>query len=380
MKASFTKAYGAAFIVLAAAAFIISCSIGIGPGPCPLAAGPGSNCCNGNIACVVPEFLYATALNQVLSFSVNSGTGVPAMQGSVAFPNDSGSVLAAMGTNFVYVSDSPGNKVYGFTSNAGNLTPIPGSPFPGVAGPASLAYSGKFLSAPNSNGNSVSVFSVGQNGALTAVPGSPFPAGSGPTAAAFGAIHFLYVSNFTDPLGGISGYSIDQNTGALTPVPGSPFPTLPNAGPGGIVVPGAGKFLFVALTNRGSVAAFAVDSNSGALTPVPGSPFGAGSQPLDLAANEAGNFLYTADGNGNTVTGFAIASNGGLTQVPGSPFPAGTAPSRLIVDHFFRLYVTNNASNNISGFSINTVSGALTPLTGSPFNAGTQPISITAGF
>jgi len=382
MKVSFTKPYFAASLLLAAAAFTISCTVGNGPGPCPLAGAAGSNCCNGNIACVFSEFLYATALNQVVSFSINNGTGVPTMQASVAFPNDSGGVLSAFGTIFVYVSDSPSNKVYGFSSVAGSLTPIPGSPFSGVTAPGRLAYNGKFLCAPNSTSNNVSIFSIfngGQNGPLTAVAGSPFPAGSGPTAAAFGAIHFLYVSNSTDPQGGISGYSIDQNTGALTPVPGSPFATLPNAGPGGIVVPGAGKLLFVALTNRASVAAFSVDSNTGALTPVPGSPFAAGSQPLDIAADEAGSYVYTADGTGNTITGFAIGSNGVLTPVPGSPFAAGTTPSRLIVDHFGRLYVTNNASNNISGFSLNTATGALTPLSGSPFTAGTQPISITSG-
>ena len=366
-------------IVGLAAATVLPAGCNQGPFPCSLSSSLNSSCCNGNAACTIPQHLYITTASQVLSYGVDRSTGAPIFIGSVAGPGNPGGVLAASGTNYVYVSDFAGNAVDGFGSNGGTLTPVSGSPFPGVTGPAGLTSRFTFLFVPNFNGNSVSAFSIGQNGALTTIAGSPFAAVSGPKAVAANATHFLYVSNSTDPLGEISGYSVDQNTGALTPVPGSPFVTKLNAAPGAIVVPGLGKFLFVALTNDNSVAAFAIDSN-GALTPVAGSPFAAGSQPLDLAADAGGSFLYTADGNGNAVTGFVIASDGSLSAIPGSPFPTGIAPSRLILDGRGHLYVTGRGSNSLFGFAVTSGTGALTSLSGFPFNLGHQPISITVGF
>jgi 6-phosphogluconolactonase len=300
--------------------------------------------------------------------------------GSVAGPNPSGGALAVPGANSVYVSDLTGNRVDGFTSNGGNLTAIPGSPFSGVIGPTALTSDGRFLFVTNFVGNSVSVFSLGPNGTLTAVPGSPFPGVSGPASAAINlrAPHVLYVSNSTGALGEISGYAVGPNTGALTPLPGSPFPTKPGAGPAGMAVAGAGDILFVALVIDDSVAAFAIDPNSGALTPVPGSPFGAGSLPFDLATT-GGSYLYVANGGGNTVSGFVIASNGVLAPIPGSPFATGAGPSHLVVDNFLHLYVSNSGSDNVSGFAINPASGALTSLAGSPYSAGTRPTSLAVG-
>lgn len=375
MKPSFMKSFWLFAILGTLAAIIISCSITVpGPGPCPLTL----NCCNGSSPCPLPRFLIVTALNQVLTFSVNMSTGVPSLLGSVAGPSPSGGAVAAGG--FIYLSDFAGNMVDGFASNGGNLAPIPGSPFSGVNGPGGFASDGAHLFVSNFIGNSVSAYNIGVNGALSAIQGSPFAAASGPKAAAFDFTHFLYVSNFTDAMGGISAYSVDRSTGVLTPVSGSAFATKPNAGPAGMVaITGNGtSFLFVALTNDNSVAAFSIDRSSGALTPVPGSPFATGSGPVDLA--EGSGFLYTANGNDNTVSGFTIAGNGALTPIQGSPFPAGGAPSHLLLS-FPYLYVTNSASNNISGFSIDfSGAGAFTPLPGSPFSAGMQPAAIALGF
>ena len=381
MKSSFPRALLGLSLVVAVAAFAMSCSISTGgPKPCPLTGVSNSGCCVGIIPCPAPEFLYVTALHQVVSYSVDLNTGVPSMLASVAGPNMSGGVraVAGAGGEFVYVSDLAGNLIDGFTSNAGILTPIPGSPFGGVSGPAGLADNGKFLFVPNSTSNTVTVFTIAQNGALGAVPGSPFPAGSGPKAAASDFTRFLYVSNFTDAMGSISGYAVDPNMGALTALPGPPFPTQPNAGPAGLVA-GFGNgvdFLYVALTNANSVAGFSIDRTSGALAPLPGSPFATGSGPVDVAANPN---LYAADGNANAVSGFSFASNGSLTPLAGSPFLTGMTPSHLVLDGRGHLYVTNSGGNSFSGFSIDFLSGALTPLNGSPFNAGTQPTGIAVG-
>jgi 6-phosphogluconolactonase len=87
------------------------------------------------------------------------------------------------------------------------------------------------------------------------------------------------------PAGGISAFTIDQNTGALSPIPGSPFPTGSAGsfpGPSAMVV--NNNFLYVALAGTANpnnkIVAFAIDPTSRVLTTVPGSPFTTGSDPL----------------------------------------------------------------------------------------------------
>jgi hypothetical protein len=79
-----------------------------------------------------------------------------------------------------------------------------------------------------------------------------------------------------------------------------------------------------------TVTVFSV-ADSGALTLVPGSPFPAPGSvfPSGMATDQAGTFLYTADGN-NEINGFSIAPSGALTSVPGSPFSTGFPLSGLL--------------------------------------------------
>ena len=122
----------------------------------------------------------------------------------------------------------------------GALTPVTGSPFAtgqpcgSSCGPRSVAFSpdGKLLATASYCGDSVSVFSVGAGGALTPVTGSPFPAGD-PGATCTDSVAFspdgklLATANFdygSDNAGSVSVFSVGAD-GALTPVTGSPFAT-----------------------------------------------------------------------------------------------------------------------------------------------------------
>ena len=102
------------------------------------------------------------------------------------------------GTDYVYVETNiktaGGNSIAGFARNAaGQLNPIPGSPF--LTGGAGVQYAGTtvgpadsdqdiatnedhtLLFAVNSGSDSIAVFHILSNGALTPVEGSPFPSG-----------------------------------------------------------------------------------------------------------------------------------------------------------------------------------------------------------
>jgi 6-phosphogluconolactonase (cycloisomerase 2 family) len=176
----------------------------------------------------------------------------------------------------------------------------------------------------------------------------------------------------------VRAYTISDSTGSLSAIVGSQL----NGGgndPVDIAVDPLGQFVYMA-NYGGSISAFTINSVSGGLTAVSGSPFptapalisgqipGANSVTVD----PTGKFLYAAINQGNDVSGYLInSSTGALTPISGSPFSAGSVPMAVRVDPSGRYaYVTNADSNNVSAYSINSSTGALTPIAGSPFSSG----------
>jgi 6-phosphogluconolactonase (cycloisomerase 2 family) len=87
-----------------------------------------------------------------------------------------------------------------------------------------------------------------------------------------------------------------------------------------------------------------------------------------MTISPSGQFLYVSNNSGNTISGFAIDSSGGLTPVPGSPYPVGAGPNGITIDSSGKfLYVASLIGGDFSGFSIDSGSGALSPLSGSPY-------------
>jgi 6-phosphogluconolactonase (cycloisomerase 2 family) len=342
------------------------------------------NCCTSN--CTAPgEFLYATGGdggNVITSFSL-SAAGVPTSLGSQAGPNQSVGIVVDPSGRFLYVSDFLNDSVDAFsiTATTGALTQITGSPF--SAGPApgggglAITPDANFLYVTLLNSNAVAGFSI-SGGALAALPSSPFPAES----PVFQAVvdpsgTFLYATNHNDSMGGISAYTINPTTGDLTAVAGSPFPTEANfPGPNGLAIGGEGKFLYVGMVGTSQpnnvVFAFAITPGTGVLTPVVGSPFTTGSEPIRVATDPSGKFLFTANQSDSNVSAFTIDSATGiLTPVTGSPFGVQGSPASLEVDPSGTfLFVATTATNGLSAFSIDSNSGALSPVAGSPFGTG----------
>ncbi len=178
----------------------------------------------------------------------------------------------------------------------------------------------------------------------------------------------------------ISAYNKDSQTGALSAISGSPFNEQLEGGL--VAIDGQGKFLFVLNPQSNNISMFQIDGTTGTLTEVPNSPFAVGatinpnnapSQPLSLATEASGHYLYVGYASGNTapnaaVTPLAIDSaNLQLTLTPALSYDITASPIQMLADpKGLHLYVglgPNLQSGQQAGgatvYSIDSTTGAL---------------------
>jgi 6-phosphogluconolactonase (cycloisomerase 2 family) len=111
--------------------------------------------------------------------------GVPALVNTTPYAAGSGARAVALNAagNYVYVADSVGSQIYGYSiGTGGGLTALSGSPFTAPPGVAALARdnSGDYLLAEGySSVSGIQIFGIGSSGALT----SNNTAGSGTSTA-----------------------------------------------------------------------------------------------------------------------------------------------------------------------------------------------------
>ena len=231
---------------------------------------------------------------------------------------------------------------------------------------------GKFAYVANNADGTISAYTINAStGQLTAVAGSPYADGTAPAAVSLapnGKFAFSASNNGKQ----IYAYTINQTTGQLTAVSGSPFNTGFATGSSfpDIAVDAQSAHLYLASAGDDEVAGFAINQTSGALTPLAGSPYAAGAGTGAIPAFSAnGKYLYVMDqgttGTGaNSVSGYAIGSDGSLTAIPGSPFAAGTDPTWISFtpDGKYAYVADSGGTNEISPYSVNATTGALTAL------------------
>ncbi len=287
----------------------------------------------------------------------------------------------------IYVSNAGSNDVSGFSvdPSTGSLALVPGSPFrTGGSGPGGIALActpdGRFLMAANSGSGGSSdiiVFSIADGGALT--PGVLTLVGSRsidfPPEGIKISPDGKFLAAALPIINAVAMFSIAPDNGTLTPVPDSPFlgasadgalagvdincastvmfgvarttivdvfdiatngaltprsPFTPGVGvSSGVVLLSPNERLLFVSNQSKSVTVASVAPNA-SLSLVTGSPFAApGSNlPSGMAMDQAGNFLYVADGG--KVYGYTVANNGVLAPVPGSPFLPNPPASRVL--------------------------------------------------
>ena len=188
-------------------------------------------------------------------------------------------------------------------------------------------HSGVFASGINT----VSAFTVGEDGVFREIPNSPFETAgralhsSTPNGDIIVVGNHLYVGNggAVNAVGtvispSVSGFSINPSTGNLTPVPGSPFSL------GGVTLiemtfgaTADGRFFYLANLRDRTISAFSI-GGEGSLVAIPGASYSVGTQISNMRVSQDGRFLAASVHPG--VNMYRIGSDGGLTLVSGSPF------------------------------------------------------------
>lgn len=305
------------------------------------------------------RFLYvAASLGFIAGYTIQPDCSL-GQQFTTAAPLASGpeSIAIDPSGKFLYViySLSGGGAVYAIDLNSGALQQT--STFETGQVPIWITIDppGHFAYVANLFSNNASGYEINPTtGALLPIvgpPPSPFPAETFPLSVASDPTgRFAYIANYLATNGAsissdISAYRVDSTTGGLNAIGGSPFGTgrflfylgdLPAASTTPIVVHPNGVWLYAAAadtaSNAGAVFLFALDPLTGTLTPKQIGPFAAGQDPVAIALDPTGQFLYVANFTSSNILTYVVdPSSGALTGVPNSATQTGAGPSAVIV-------------------------------------------------
>ncbi len=217
-------------------------------------------------------------------FNIGSAGDLSAVSGS-PFTVSQSFVGLSTDANGKFLFGTAGNQILGFTiASNGAITPTPGSPTtvrPPVENPdkgptdvvATVDPAGRYVYVADSTTTTAYVYSMDPSGKLTLVSGSPFQTGVPSETIAVDPLgHFVFGGEAQ-----IYSMQVNQSSGALTSAPGSPTDNGPFRSGGEPVhdakVDPSGKFVLFADSDQTKITVFAIDQTTGALTNVPGSPF-----------------------------------------------------------------------------------------------------------
>ena len=213
----------------------------------------------------------------------------------------------------LYVLNAGGDgNISGFSvGTGGSLAPIVGSTraLSGSAvGPAQVSFSpnGRWLIVTEKTTSRLDVYAVGSDGVASAAI-TTASAGGTPFGFAFGHRDELFVS---EAAGSASSYVID-GTGVLSAASAA---VLTHQGaPCWAVVTKNGRFGYTANAQGGSISGFAI-ANDGSIGLIDGDGRTAvvGGGNIDLAASGNSRYLYQLNGN-RSISGFRIEADGHLT-------------------------------------------------------------------
>ncbi|HEV8511573.1 MAG TPA: beta-propeller fold lactonase family protein, partial [Gemmatimonadales bacterium] len=276
-----------------------------------------------------------------------TGSGLGS-QGAIALSDDG---------RWLFAVNAGSNDVSAFRVTAGGLAPASRVPSGGVQ-PISLTVHGDVLYVLNAGGDgNISGFSIGTRGELLPIAGSTRSlsgSGVGPAQVSFSPNgRWLIVTEKATSR--LDVYAVDADGVAGTAI------TTASAGgtPFGFAF-GQRDELFVSEA-AGSASSYVIDG-SGALTVTSGAVLTHQGAPCWAVVTKNGKFGYTANAQGGSISGFAIANNGsiGLIDADGRTAVVGGGNIDLAVSGNSRYLYQLNGDRSISGFRIEA-DGHLTP-------------------
>jgi hypothetical protein len=208
----------------------------------------------------------------------------------------------------------------------------------------------------------------------TASSGGLGQGGGGGTANAA----FVYA---VDTAGTIDGYTLDTTASTFAAIPSYTAPVVPTNNGGVGMVVAQKKYVYAGFGSVGELFGWSINSSTGALTSIAGvnplsapflDNFGGIVAQADMITNPAGTMIFISDTTQNGIYAYSIGSGGALSLVSGSPFSVPFEPMNLATDGQGKyLYAIDGDSglhtgSEIAAFTIGS-GGTLTPVVGSPF-------------
>lgn len=300
--------------------------------------GTGGGLYSPNRIIVVGDFLYASNAgdNSLSAFTINTSTGALTAVSQTPYGTQGQNISTYSGISLaatpdrkhLYVGTTDGNiTIFAINTSTGALTLVSsgtGVPAGGAISSMKVSPDGKYLAVVLYPSNEVAMFAIQSNGTLQEVANPPFVLNAGNGSAISIDINCASKQMFV----GRSGPDIDVlnigSGGTLTELSNSPFATSNSAGSvlsnQVVVLSTDDNTLFSSNQGGNTVTAFAVGSD-GSLT-VPGTSAyvydtSTGTvtttTPAGLAVSKGGNFLYAADaafsGGARAVTSFGLTGS-----------------------------------------------------------------------
>jgi 6-phosphogluconolactonase (cycloisomerase 2 family) len=287
-----------------------------------------------------------------------------------------------------------GGKVPGAVSQFaidanGLLSPITGAVSPSTG---LLAYfigmhpSGRYAYVPDSGSNTISQFTIGENGVLAPLGTAKAATGSGPIGI---AVHpsgrYVYVTNSTPgqaaPVTSVGQYLVSAQDGSLSNI-GAGAVTAGDRATGIAVTPD-GRFAYVTNYNstNSQIYQFSIGSD-GSLSPLAVASVASGANPYAIAVDPTGSYVYAVNvGADGTISQYRIGADGGLVPMTPLTVSVGAYPTGITVDATGTyVYITGYGAgftNPFVGQLQITTDGSLAPLSPSSVTTGSLPISVT---
>lgn len=294
-------------------------------------------------------------------------------------------------TTFVYATNFDDNSVSQYSiANDGTLTALATGTVSTDKQPFSISVepTGEFVYVSNYSSSTVSQFRIGTDGTLSKIGTGSVATGASPNAVTIDPSNkHAYVANLGENT--ISQYNIELD-GALSPMATPKVPAGSNVAT--VVVDPTGKFAYAGNwganapqppAGPSTISQYTISQTDGSLTPISGAAtVGTGSGPNAIVIDPSGKYLYVANFGDNNIGQYTINADGTLSPLTNVGAPAGLVSSGLQPDgiaidptgHY--VYTANKGDGTVSQFTVGNDGGLVPMTTAHVFTNGNGPSAV----